>query len=167
MQADSFAARENRPKTGNKRRGNRTSWQPGQTGNAGGRPRKTPEAREIEELARSKSKAAIQRLASIVRTGRDSDAIRASEALLDRGFGRPQQSVDHSASGKGGFTLNVKVAPPKPERLDEGHRYGEVASRDVIDVESQPSALPDSTESTDRTAESSSRPLLSDYPWKS
>ena len=159
--------RENTPKTGNKRRGNRTSWQPGQTGNAGGRPRKTPEALEIEELARSKSQAAIQRLASIVRTGKDSDAIRASEALLDRGFGRPQQSIDHSASGKGGFTLNVKVAPKEPERLDDGHRYGEVASGAVIDSESKPVALPSSNESPDRSAESPSRPLLSDYPWRS
>ena len=118
-------------------------------------------------LARSKSKAAIQRLASIVRTGKDSDAIRASEALLDRGFGRPQQSIDHSASGKGGFTLNVKVAPKEPERLDDGHRYGEVASGAVIDSESKPVALPSSNESPDRSAESPSRPLLSDYPWRS
>jgi hypothetical protein len=139
--------RENTPKTGNKRRGNRTSWQPGQTGNPGGRPRKTPEAREIEEPARSKSKAAIQRLASIVRTGKDSDAIRASEALLDRGFGRPQQSIEHSASGKGGFTLNVKVAPPEPKRLDDGHRGNELDSRTVVDGESQPVALPATTES--------------------
>jgi hypothetical protein len=83
---------------------------------------------------------------------------------LDRGFGRPQQSIDHSASGKGGFTLNVKVAPKEPERLDEGHRYSEVAGGAVIDVKSQPSALPSSTESPDRPAESPSRPLLSDYP---
>ena len=51
-------------------------------------------------LARSKSKAAIQRLASIVRNGKDSDAIRACEALLDRGFGRPPPQ--HALQGQTG-----------------------------------------------------------------
>ena len=54
-------------------------FQKGVSGNPGGRPRKTPEQKEIEELARSKSKAAVLRLAAIVRTGKDSDAIRGGD----------------------------------------------------------------------------------------
>ena len=90
---------ESTAKTGSKRQRTRTSWLPGHSGNPGGRPRKTPEQREIEELARIESKAAILRLASIVHDGKDSDAIRACEAILARAWGRPEQRQESEVKG--------------------------------------------------------------------
>ena len=104
------------PKTGNKRQRTRTSWQPGHSGNPSGRPRKTPEQREIEELARSKSKAAILRLAAIARHGKDSDAIRACEAVLDRGFGRPEQKQEREV--KGGLSFQLLISRPETKVLE-------------------------------------------------
>jgi hypothetical protein len=89
----------------------RTSWVPGQSGNPGGRPRKTPEQREIEELARSKSRAAVLRLAAIIRDGKDSDAIRACEAILARAWGRPEQRQESEV--KGGLSFQLIVGPPE------------------------------------------------------
>jgi len=45
-------------------------------------------------------------LASIARNGKDSDAIRACEALLDRGFGRPPPQ--HALQGPDGAGASVK-----------------------------------------------------------
>jgi hypothetical protein len=86
-------------------------FRPGQSGNPGGRPRKTPEQREIEELARSKSRAAILRLAAIIRDGKDADAIRACEAILARAFGRPEQKQESEV--KGGLSFELIVAKPE------------------------------------------------------
>ena len=92
-------------------------------------------------LARSKSKAAIQRLASIVRNGKDSDAIRACEALLDRGFGRPPPQ--HALQGPDGAGASVKfefINYLDKEERDQRHR-GELASGAAVGAGSQLDAL--------------------------
>jgi hypothetical protein len=69
----------------------------GQSGNPGGRPK---ELREVTELARSAAPEAVKALVNIMN---DSEApptarIAAATAILDRGFGRPAQSVDVSGA---------------------------------------------------------------------
>src|SRR5262249_57144551 len=65
-------------------------FQKGQSGNPGGRPK---EIAEVKELARQHTPAAIEVLASIMHNTKASDAARvsAASALLDRGYGKPQQ----------------------------------------------------------------------------
>ena len=69
----------------------------GQSGNPGGRPRGY---RDVSELARSRGPAAIATLVQIMANDELAPAIRiaAANSLLDRGFGRPAQSVDVSGT---------------------------------------------------------------------
>src|SRR5262249_12966667 len=68
-------------------------FQKGQSGNPGGRPK---EIAEVKELAREHMPAAIEALVSIMNNPKASDAARvsAATALLDRGYGKPQQHID-------------------------------------------------------------------------
>jgi len=63
---------------------------PGQSGNPSGRPKVDF---EVRELAREHGREAIERLVVIMRGDNPSLARAACEALLDRGFGKPVQSV--------------------------------------------------------------------------
>ena len=67
----------------------------GQSGNPGGRPKIE---REIVDLARSHSMEAIETLVRIMRSGKPAEALAASNAILDRAFGRPKQTVDARVS---------------------------------------------------------------------
>jgi hypothetical protein len=68
-------------------------FQPGQSGNPGGRPKVIS---EIQALAREHKAEAIDTLVSIMRDEGASAAARvsAASAILDRGFGKPTQTVD-------------------------------------------------------------------------
>lgn len=65
----------------------------GQSGNPGGRPK---DETKLRELARTYTVPALKTLAQIMRNKRSPAAARvnAACALLDRGFGKPAQSVD-------------------------------------------------------------------------
>ena len=73
------------------RRGNPT-WIKGRSGNPGGRPKAL---REMTELAREKGPEAIEFLTRVVRDESEltRHRIRAAELLLDRGYGKPSQTV--------------------------------------------------------------------------
>jgi hypothetical protein len=68
-------------------------FKPGESGNPGGRP---TVAKEIQELARSYTTEALEALVAIMRNARAPAQARvaASNSILDRGYGRPPQSVD-------------------------------------------------------------------------
>ena len=80
------------------RRGN-PNWTKGKSGNPDGRPKKTPEHYEVEELARSHSPAAIERLAYWMRSKDGPVSVKACVAMLDRAFGKPAQEVRHKKHG--------------------------------------------------------------------
>src|SRR5262245_12383711 len=66
-------------------------WQPGCSGNPGGRPQASL---EVRGLAREHTAEALHTIVEIMRHSR-SDAVRlaAAEAILDRGWGRPAQAI--------------------------------------------------------------------------
>lgn len=67
-------------------------FQPGQSGNPGGRPR---EDRELREACRAKTEKAINALVRILDNKKSPAAakVAAACALLDRGYGKPAQSI--------------------------------------------------------------------------
>ena len=70
-------------------------WQKGQSGNPGGRIRNMG---ELEKLARSYTVDAINALHEICIDANQSAAARvsAASAILDRGYGKPRQDVEHN-----------------------------------------------------------------------
>lgn len=75
----------------------------GKSGNPGGRPQGVE---EVQELARKYTPEAISALARIAQKGKsESASVMAATALLDRGWGKPGQSV----TVKGSLTLEQLV----------------------------------------------------------
>ena len=71
-------------------------FQPGQSGNPGGRPKILA---EVRELARTHTAEAIETLALIMRDPNQNARARVAAAreLLDRGYGKPPQSLEVDA----------------------------------------------------------------------
>lgn len=69
----------------------------GQSGNPGGRPKSAP---ELRELAREQTVKAIATLVSIMDGKKVPAAAKVSAAcaLLDRGYGKPTQTMEHAGA---------------------------------------------------------------------
>lgn len=103
-----------RPKP--RRRGPGRPFVKGQSGNPKGRARV---AADIRELARQYGPEAVRTLAGIMQTGSERGRVMAAEALLDRGYGRPGQSVELSGP-QGGPVEQVVFYLPRNGREGEG-----------------------------------------------
>lgn len=78
------------------------TFKKGKSGNPGGRPK---EAAEVKELAREYGAEAIAKLVELLRGNDPRTSKAAADSLLDRGFGKPGQSVE--MSGPDGAPLTV------------------------------------------------------------
>lgn len=76
---------------------NSTSFQKGQSGNPGGRPKAIA---QVRELAQIQTEEAIHTLAAIMTSEKTNPAARvsAANALLDRGWGKPSQHMELSTN---------------------------------------------------------------------
>lgn len=74
----------------------------GQSGNPGGRPKEND---EVKTLARKHTKSAIARLVFWMQSDNAKASVSASQALLDRGHGKPTQAI----SGPDGGDIPVSV----------------------------------------------------------
>lgn len=66
-------------------------FQKGQSGNPGGRPK---ELEDVKAAAREHSAQAIERLVHWMMSDDPRASVASANALLDRAFGKPQQSMD-------------------------------------------------------------------------
>ncbi len=66
------------------------AFQKGKSGNPGGRPKIN---KDVQALARTHSKAAIETLVKCMQTADPRTRVAAAQALLDRGYGKPAQAV--------------------------------------------------------------------------
>jgi hypothetical protein len=105
----------------------RTSWVKGQTGNPGGRPKKpaTIEARkiimDIKEAARELTQEALDALKLVVTSANAPAAARvsAATAILDRGWGKPKETMDVTSRGPTLEELVLASFRQDPEREAE------------------------------------------------
>lgn len=87
---------------------------PGNVGGArpgAGRPKGAPNkaGRELRELAQQYTETALAALVKIAKTGESESArVSAATALLDRGYGRPAQAIEHS--GPDGEAIQIGKA---------------------------------------------------------
>ena len=95
----------------------------GVSGNPGGRPK---ELRDIIDLARSHAPEAIESLAQIMTNLETQPAARvaAANAILDRGFGKPRQSVEVGQQGRSWaeIVLEAHAAREVEKAPDRGER---------------------------------------------
>lgn len=85
------------------------AFKKGQSGNPGGRPKKLlPDGRSLVDLAKCHTETAVNALANILMspTAPEAARISAATALLDRGWGRPSQSMELSGKVDGDFTIS-------------------------------------------------------------
>jgi hypothetical protein len=86
-------------------------FRPGQSGNPTGRGRATL---EVRDLARTYTEEAVRTLVTIMRSDRSPAAARvaAAQAVLDRGWGRPVQALEHSGpEGSALLPADLTVLP--------------------------------------------------------
>jgi len=83
-------------------RSNAGQFQPGRSGNPGGRPK---ELAEVKEMARAHTAEAIATLAKWLTSDEPKAAIAAATALLDRAWGKPTQAI----SGEDGKPIDINL----------------------------------------------------------
>ena len=87
----------------------------GQSGNPGGRPK---EVAEVRELAKEHGPEAIERLVKLMASDNERTAVAACEAILNRGYGKPGQSVTIGADSENPLPTEIVVNVVRPQDRD-------------------------------------------------
>lgn len=80
---------ENRPK----RKAPKTAFQPGKSGNPGGRPKLPEDVKHVRELAREYTVQAVETLVDVMDKGGHAARVAAANAILERGWGKAEQPI--------------------------------------------------------------------------
>lgn len=96
---------------------NGSTWSKGKSGNPGGRsPRIGPNGETAAQLARMHTAEAIQTLADGLKAPEWQIRVACSQALLDRGWGKPTEFVDAKVEGGGLPVIQIVRASEAPAR---------------------------------------------------
>lgn len=87
----------------------------GQSGNPGGRPKT---AGLVKEAAQSYGLEAVEKLAELMRSDQPAVAQKAAQTLLDRGFGRPEQSVEMTGADGSPLLQGITVKLVRSDGTD-------------------------------------------------
>ena len=97
--ANTHSPAENRKKPRGK------PFQPGNSANPGGRPRKTDEERSLEAICKEKTPEAMATILALMNGGQQERArLAAAQYIIDRGWGKAKESVELSG------TVNLSIA---------------------------------------------------------
>ena len=110
-----------------------TRWRKGQSGNPGGRPKVIG---DLQEQARQWAPEALEALREIAasRDAPPSARVSAAVALLDRGYGKPAQSIDAKVSNEPSMAqLHLQALKELAERAKE-QKAAREAEEKMIDV---------------------------------
>lgn len=102
---------------------NKTTFKKGQSGNPGGRsPRVGPNGETIAQLARAHTAEALSTLVEVCngKGNEPKDRVSAANAILDRGWGKPTESVELDANVTGNALPVIQIvrASEAPARED-------------------------------------------------
>lgn len=93
-----MANAENSKKT--TKRATPASFKPGQTGNPGGRPKKTPEELDLIAACKAKTPDALAVMVKMMTDGeQEKNRLTAAMAIIERAYGKPVQPTDTHLSG--------------------------------------------------------------------
>jgi hypothetical protein len=100
-------------------------WVKGVSGNPGGRPKLEV---SIRELAQQHGMEALETLVQVMRTGKPGERLIAANAILDRAYGKPSQSIE--MSGDRTTLVDLLVS------MNKSHPVGDAAigSPSIADV---------------------------------
>jgi hypothetical protein len=98
-----------------RRRGQGKPFQPGQSGNPGGRAPKTEEERTLEQMCRDKTQDALAVLVKIMDNGENErNRITAAMAIIERGHGKAVQPTTIGNPDGSKMDMNLTVTLVKP-----------------------------------------------------
>ena len=86
-------------------------FEPGQSGNPGGRAPEDSMSKEIKRLAKEKSPEALERLVEWMQSDNPKASVSACNAILDRALGKPKQAI--VGGDEGDSPLRVEWPLPK------------------------------------------------------
>lgn len=89
----------------------------GKSGNPGGRQKKTEEQRQLEELCKAKTKDALSTILAIMQSGENErNRLAAAQYVIDRGWGKARQEVEHSGKDGQPIKMNMVVEFVRPKK---------------------------------------------------
>ena len=86
------------------------AFKKGKSGNPGGRPKKTPELIEVENLCKQHSPEAVAKLVEWMHSDNPKASTAACFGILAQAFGTPKQRVEHT--GAAGGAILISWQPP-------------------------------------------------------
>ena len=89
----------------------------GRSGNPSGRRKKTEEEKQLEALCRERTQDALNTILLIMRNGdNERNRLAAAQYVIDRGWGKARQEVEHSGKDGQPIKMNMVVEFVRPKK---------------------------------------------------